>query len=76
MARPEDVEGLSAVEIEDRYALPNLPSCLSDVRVPAGVTIRSGVVRRYPDLGVGGAVQFEVLERLPETAYTTKRLVS
>ena len=76
MMKREAVQGLSPEQIKSKYALPELPSYISDVHVPAGTKIRTGTVNPLPEFsGVGNSIQYELLERLPETSFkNTKRL--
>jgi len=71
--RAEEVEGLSAAEIRDKFALPEMPKYLSDVQVSAGTRMSVGRVGEQPGWGVGGGMQYELLDRLPETAFTNRR---
>jgi RHS repeat-associated protein len=73
LMRAEEVEGLSAAEIRDKFALPEMPKYLSDVQVPAGTRMRVGRVGEQPGWGVGGGMQYELLDRLSETAFTNRR---
>jgi filamentous hemagglutinin len=68
MMRREAIDGLSASEIRAKYALPELPSRLSYVYVPAGTRIRAGTVNPVFG-GVGNATQYELLQRLPASAF-------
>jgi hypothetical protein len=76
LMRREEIEGLTAVQIRDRFALPELPSYVSDVHVPAGTRLRVGTVGKQPGWGGGGATQYELLERLPPSAFTNQRPLS
>ncbi|TCV82883.1 two-partner secretion domain-containing protein [Sulfurirhabdus autotrophica] len=73
MMRPEDIEGLSAQQIKDKFALPALPSFVSDVRVPAGTRIRKGMVALPPEATGGDVVQYELFKRLPNDAISNQR---
>jgi hypothetical protein len=44
MMRKEDLEGLSPAQIRDKFALPESPTLVSDVKVPAGTVVRMGEV--------------------------------
>ena len=58
-----DIEGLSPAQIKEKFALPDMPTQVSDVTVPTGIPMRTGSVA--PNYGhQGGATQFEVLERM------------
>jgi hypothetical protein len=73
LMRREEIEGLTAAEIRDRFALPELPSYVSDVHVPAGARLRVGTAAEQAGWGHGGATQYELLDRLPESAFTNQR---
>ena len=72
MMRPEDIQGLTAEQIKSKFALPELPSLVSDVHVPAGTTVRTGIVNPIFG-GTGNATQFELLNRLPSSAFQNMR---
>lgn len=74
MMRREAINGLSAQEIKSKYALPDLPEFVSEVHVPAGTRIRRGRVNPGFD-GAGRAVQYELLERPPESAFQNTRKI-
>lgn len=61
--RPEEIRGLSPQQIKDKFALPELPTHVSDVSVPAGTKIRVGEAGALPPWGGGGGTQVEVMER-------------
>ncbi|WP_157573144.1 hypothetical protein [Novosphingobium sp. AAP83] len=61
--RKEDIEGLSPQQIKDKFALPDLPTQVSDVSVPAGTKLRVGEAGGLPPWGSGGGMQVEVMER-------------
>ncbi|HMO67341.1 MAG TPA: hypothetical protein PKE25_01530 [Novosphingobium sp.] len=63
VARAEDIKGLSPQQIKDKFALPELPTHVSDVSVPAGTRIRVGEAGALPGWGNGGGLQVEVMER-------------
>ena len=64
-----EVKGLSIEQIASKYALPQLPTHMTDVLVPAGSSLRVTVandISIFPGKslggnGGGGGVQFEVL---------------
>lgn len=73
MMRSEDIAGLSPQQIQDKFALPSLPSLVSDVEVPAGTRVRVGEVAAQTGWGNGGATQFELLARLSEDSFVNTR---
>jgi len=71
--RKEDVEGLTAQQIKDKFALPRLPTHISDVYVPAGMKITVGKVAAQEGWGSGGSIQYELEHLLPNAAYRNMR---
>gem|GEM_PF-5408701 len=71
--RPHEIEGLTPQQIQDRFALPELPAFVSDVHAPAGTRIRVGTVGEQPGWGAGGATQYELLDHLPPSAFQNRR---
>jgi filamentous hemagglutinin len=72
--KSEAIKGLTAAEIKSKFALPELPTLISEVSVPAGTRIRTGVVNPVFG-GAGNATQYELLQRLPTSAFkNTTRL--
>lgn len=60
LVKSSDVEGLTASQIRDKLALPQLPTHVSDVIVPAGARLRIGQAAPQPGWGAGGGVQVRV----------------
>jgi len=73
MMRAEEIGGLTPRQIQQKFALPELPTHVSDVHVPAGTRIRVGTVGAQKGWGAGGGIQYELLERLPESAFQNTR---
>jgi hypothetical protein len=73
LMRPHEIDGLTPKQIQERFALPEVPAYLSDVHVPAGTRLRVGTVGEQPGWGTGGATQYELLERLPSAAFQNTR---
>jgi len=68
MMKREAIEGLTDREIQSKYALPELPTFMSEVHVPAGTRVRAGIVNPVFH-GIGNAIQYELLQRLPGSAF-------
>lgn len=68
MMKREAIEGLTPEQIKSKYALPELPTHVSEVYVPAGTRIRSGTANSVFG-GTGNATQYELLQRLPTSAF-------
>lgn len=59
MMRAEDIQGLTAKEIQDKFALPYTPKFIADVNLAEGTVIRTGIVN--PLFGhKGGGTQFDL----------------
>ncbi|MFW3165846.1 DUF6861 domain-containing protein [Pseudomonas syringae pv. syringae] len=75
MMRAEAIKGLTPAQIKSKFALPELPTFVSEVSVPAGTRIRTGTVNPVFG-GIGNSTQYELLQRLPVSAFTkTTRIV-
>lgn len=57
--RYSDIQGLTAKQIQGKFALPDTPTHYSFVTVPAGKTVYVGVVNE----STTSAIQLEILER-------------
>ena len=73
MMRSDDIKGLTPAQIKDRFDLPNLPTHVVDVTPPVGTSIRTGTVNSGNFGGTGGAVQFELKDRLLDSAFNNVR---
>jgi hypothetical protein len=71
--RQEEIEGLSAPEIKDKFALPELPEYVSDVNVPKNTRLRVGTTGRQDGWGEGGGTQYELMDRIPEENFVNRR---
>lgn len=60
--RAEDVKGLTPLQIQEKFALPQLPKYIGEVTLPKGSTIRAGEVN--PLFGrKGGGFQFDMMQQ-------------
>ncbi len=74
MMRKEDIEGLTARQIKDKFALPELPKYVSDVHVPKGTRLFIGKVAQQKGWGKGGGIQYELKgDRLPLSTWRNRR---
>ena len=76
--KEEAVRGLSASQLRAKYQIPDLPTHISDVHVPAGTKMHRGRVNEIlGDQGIlgSGAVQYNLQERLPVDFFTNTRLL-
>lgn len=64
----KDVEGLSPIEIQIRFALPTTPTHVSEINLPAGTVMSKGSVQYHqfeshmPATAPSGAAQFRIEE--------------
>ena len=61
MMRAEDIQGLTPMEIQDKFALPNIPKYICDVELSAGTRIRAGEVNPIDEWGSGGGIQYDLI---------------
>ncbi|MBF2614698.1 ribonuclease YeeF family protein [Listeria welshimeri] len=60
--RAEDIKGLTPLQIQEKFALPQLPEFIGEVTLPKGSTIRAGEVN--PLFGSkGGGFQFDMMQQ-------------
>ena len=61
--KAEDIAGLTAEQIKDKFALEHLPKYICDVEIPAGTTIRMGYSWEIEGWGNGGGLQFDFMQQ-------------
>ncbi|QHE85398.1 two-partner secretion domain-containing protein [Hydrogenophaga sp. BPS33] len=83
--RAEDVAGLTAEQIASKYALPQIPTKITDVVLPKGVTLEVSIAGSVSpgaskgiytgDNGGGGGVQFQIKTdgRVPSSWFINER---
>ena len=59
--KAEDIEGLTPLEIQNKFALPNTPKYVCDVELEAGTHIRVGEVNPLDGWGSGGGTQYDFI---------------
>ena len=59
--RAYDIEGLTPLEIQNKFALPNTPKYVCDVELEAGTHIRVGEVNSLDGWGNGGGTQYDLI---------------
>lgn len=69
LMRADEIEGLTPAQIQNKFALPELPRYVSEVHVPSGTNLRIGRAAAQVGWGKGGGIQYELLDRLPEAAF-------
>lgn len=69
-----EIEGLTPLEIADKWALPQVPTMMCDVTVPAGTQIRIGECN--PILGFnGGGTQYQLMQRIDMKLYDNVKML-
>ena len=59
--RPEDIEGLTPLQIQEKFALPSTPKYICDVELEAGTHLRVGEVNPLEGWGSGGGTQYDLI---------------
>ena len=59
--RAYDIEGLTPLEIQNKFALPNTTKYVCDVELEAGTHIRVGEVNPLDGWGNGGGTQYDLI---------------
>ena len=70
----EDIEGLTAREIKIKYSLPDEPYYITEVRVPSGTEIETGIVNALFG-GDSGAQQYNLLGQEKAEWFYNKRKI-
>jgi hypothetical protein len=65
--KKEDILGLTAEQIKDKYALPTLPKYITDVNIPLNTKLRIGEANSLDGWGNGGGTQIVVESILIES---------
>lgn len=69
-----DLDGLSPVQIKDKFALDFVPDKILAVNVPPDFTLRTGKVAPRPSIGTtGGKTQFELRQNLASSNFVNDR---
>jgi filamentous hemagglutinin len=76
--RAEDIAGLTPNQIAAKYSLPNVPTMVTNVTLPAGTDLRASVANNIllGKNGGGGGVQFEIVlpkEKINANWFNTPR---
>lgn len=59
--KAEDIEGLTPLEIQNKFALPNTPKYVCYVELEVGTHIRVGEVNPLDGWGSGGGTQYDLI---------------
>lgn len=59
--KADDIKGLTPIQIQNKFALPATPVYVTDVKLPAGTTLRTGIVNPLEGWGAGGGIQFDLM---------------
>ncbi len=68
---PNEIDGMSPLEIQQHLGLPEIPTHVQEVIVPSGATIHMGRIRSQPTWGVleDGGVQMAFPDFVPDTIF-------
>lgn len=61
-----DIQGLTPLQVQEKFALPTTPTHYCFVDVPSGTTVYIGIVNQS---SVPGTLQYEVITRIPESNF-------
>ncbi len=75
MMRREEVQGLTPQQIQDKFALPELPTYISEVHAPSGSYLQVGAAASQVGWGTGGGIQYQFLQRVDEGWFANKQLL-
>jgi hypothetical protein len=73
MMPESEVRGLSPAQIQEKFALPQAPQYMTEVKAPAGTLLRVGEAGPIPGWGNGGGMQVQLMDRIPASAYQNAR---
>ena len=59
--KADDIKGLTPLEIQNKFVLPNTPKYVCDVELEAGTHIRVGEVNPLDGWGNGGGTQYDLI---------------
>ena len=65
-----DIQGLTPAQIQDKFALPKMPTQVVDVTVPKGTRIRTGTTAPVKGWGNGGGQQYELIDQIPKSSFS------
>ena len=73
--RAKEVSGMTPEQIQVHLALPEVPANMLNIRVPMETRMQAGFVGPQPSFGVStrGGIQYQLLQRIPETSYGPMR---
>ncbi len=61
LMKVEDIQGLTASQIQNKFSLPSTPKYVTDVLLPEGTIIREGIVNPLEGWGTGGGIQYDLI---------------
>jgi filamentous hemagglutinin len=75
MTRADEIAGLTPKQIQQRLALPQVPTHLVDDLVPEGTKMQVGRVAAQSDFGVSvdGGIQYQLMDEILNNAFSNKR---
>ena len=71
LVHPDDISGKSPSEIQQSLALPQTPTQVSDVSIPAGTNMQYGQIAPQPSFSAapGGSPQYQLLQQIPSSNF-------
>ncbi|WJY13389.1 VENN motif pre-toxin domain-containing protein [Pectobacteriaceae bacterium CE90] len=75
LVRADEIVGMTREQIQQHLALPNVPTQVAEVTVPAGTRMQAGKVAAQPEFGApnSGGVQYQLLQQIPTNSFGTPR---
>ncbi|WP_324020369.1 hemagglutinin repeat-containing protein [Pantoea sp. JZ29] len=75
LVRADEIAGMTPEQIQQHLALPNVPTQVAEVTVPAGTRMQVGKVAAQPEFGASesGGVQYQLLDQIPDTSFGVPR---
>ena len=76
--RADEIVGMSPAQIQRHLALPEMPTHVQNITVPAGHTLRTGRVGPQPQWGAPNpsATQYQSPNFLPNSAFGPSRILA
>jgi filamentous hemagglutinin len=74
MMRPKEIQGLTPKQIQEKFALPELPTYISEVHLPKGSYLQIGTTASQVGWGSGGAIQYQALDWLNKNMFQNTRI--
>jgi hypothetical protein len=75
LVRSNEISGMTPQQIQVHLALPDVPTHILNVTVPAGTRMQVGFVAPQPNFGVEtrGGIQYQILDQIPSQNFGPMR---